>query len=203
VTAQVKAEAPMRLRHVVLVLLACVAGGPAARADDVSDEIDKASAAWRAHDSKGAIAALEAAANLLRQGRADTLKVLLPPPPPGWTADPAETSAVSVAMLGGGTTASRTYHNGSQRVQVQITTDSPMLQGMAALISGPLAAASGIKTVMVGGRALSYTENDNGYMTLIGDKVLVKVDGSKDTPDPALRDFVASIDFDAVEKLAR
>jgi hypothetical protein len=193
----------MRLRHITLVLLACVAGTPAARADDVSDQIDKASAAWRAHDSQGAITALEAAANLLRQARADALKTLLPLPPPGWTADPPETSAVSAAMLGGGTSASRAYRNGAQRVQVQITTDSPMLQGMAALISSPLAAASGVKTVMIGGRPVSYTESDNGYMTLVANKIIVKVDGSKDTPEPTLRSFVASIDFDAVEKMAR
>jgi hypothetical protein len=192
----------MRLRHVVLVLLAGVVGASAARADDISDQIDKAAAAWRAHDSQGAIAALEAAANLLRQARADTLKTLLPVPPPGWTADPTETSAVSAAMLGGGVSATRTYHNGAQRVEVQITTDSPMLQGMAALISSPLATASGVKTVMIGGRPMSYTESDNGYMTLIGNKIIVKVDGSKDTPEPVLRSFVAAIDFGAVEKLA-
>jgi hypothetical protein len=193
----------MRLRHVVLVLLAGVVGASAARADDISDQIDKAAAAWRAHDSQGAIAALEAAANLLRQARADALKTLLPVPPPGWTADPTETSAVSAAMLGGGVSATRTYHNGAQRVEVQITTDSPMLQGMAALISSPLATASGVKTVMIGGRPMSYTESDNGYMTLIGNKIIVKVDGSKDTPEPVLRSFVAAIDFGAVEKLAR
>jgi hypothetical protein len=194
----------MRLRHiVVLVMLTGMAFAPVARADDVSDQIDKAGSAWRAHDINGTITALEAAASLVRQARADTLKVLLPLPPPGWTADPAETSAVGAAMLGGGISASRTYHNGSQRVQVQITTDSPMLQGMAALISSPLAAASGVKTVMIGGRPVAYTENDNGYMALIGEKVVVKVDGSKDTPEPTLRSFVASIDFDGVEKLAR
>jgi hypothetical protein len=193
----------MRLRHVVLVLLAGVVGASAARADDISDQIDKAAAAWRAHDSQGAIAALEAAANLLRQARADALKTLLPVPPPGWTADPTETSAVGAAMLGGGVSATRTYHNGAQRVEVEITADSPMLQGMAALISSPLATASGVKTVMIGGRPMSYTESDNGYMTLIGNKIIVKVDGSKDTPEPVLRSFVAAIDFGAVEKLAR
>ncbi|HVC60374.1 MAG TPA: hypothetical protein VND19_08460 [Acetobacteraceae bacterium] len=193
----------MRLRHVVLVLLAVLAGGVAARADDVSDQIDKASAAWRAHDGQGALAALDAAANLLRQARADALRMLLPLPPPGWTADPAQTSAVSAEMLGGGTSASRVYHSGAQRVQVQITTDSPMLQGMAALISSPLANASGVKTVTIGGRPVSYTESDNGYMTLVGGKIIVKVDGSKDTPEPTLRGFVAAIDFGAMDKLAR
>jgi hypothetical protein len=193
----------MRLRHVVLVLLAGAVGASAARADDVSDQIDKAAAAWRAHDSQGALTALDAAASLLRQARADALKTSLPLPPPGWTADPTETSAVSAEMLGGGTSASRTYHNGPQRVQVEITADSPMLQGIAALVSSPLATTSGVKTVTIGGRPASYTESDNGYMTLIGGKIIVKVDGSKDTPEPTLRSFVASINFGALEKLAQ
>ena len=192
----------MRLRHLALILLAGVAGATTARADDVSDQIDKAVAAYRAHDNQAAITALEAASNMLHQARADALKALLPVPPPGWTADPAETSAVSAAMLGGGTSATGTYHNGEQRVQVQITTDSPMLMGMAALLSSPMAAASGVKTVTVGGRPLSYTANDNSYMTLVADKIMVKVDGSRDTPEPTLRGFVASIDFAAMEKLA-
>ncbi|HSZ89709.1 MAG TPA: hypothetical protein VK822_10105 [Acetobacteraceae bacterium] len=192
----------MRLRHKVLVLLACLAAAPAARADDVSVQIDKAAAAWRAHDSQAAITALEAAASLLHQQRADALKAVLPLPPPGWTADPAETSAVSAAMLGGGTSATKVYHNGGQRVEVQITTDSPMLMGMATLLSSPMAAATGIKTVTVGGRPMSYTASDNSYMTLVADKIMVKIDGSKDTPEPTLRSFVASLDFSAVEKAA-
>jgi hypothetical protein len=39
-------------------------------------------------------------------------------------------------------------------------------------------------------------------MTLVADKIMVKVDGSRDTPEPTLRGFVASIDFAAMEKLA-
>jgi len=198
----------MRLRYVRMILgmmwvLIGVATPPAARADDVTDLITKALNAYRAHDSQAAMASLDAATNLLRQARADALKALLPLPPPGWNADAAETSSVSAAMLGGGTSASRVYHNGEQQVNVQITTDSPMLQGMAALVNSPLAAAAGIKTVMVGGRPVSYTASDNGYMTLIGEKVILKVDGNKETPEPTLRSFVAAIDFDALEKLAK
>jgi hypothetical protein len=191
----------MRLCHVIPMVLAGVAFTPLAYADDVSDQIDKAAAAWRAHDSQGAIVALEAAANLVRQARADLLTTLLPPPPPGWTADAAETGTVSVAMLGGGTSASRTYHNGAQQVQVQITTDSPMLQSMAALASSPLASAAGVRTVMIGDRSVAYTASDNSYMTLIGNKIIVKVDGTGDTPEPTVRSFVALIDFNAVERL--
>ena len=181
-----------------LLFAAAIAG---ARADDVTDQINEALKAYQNHDTPTAIAALDAAANLLRQSRADALKKVLPQPPAGWTADDAEASAVGAAMLGGGITASRTYHNGNQQVEVQIMADSPMLQGMAALLASPFAAASGMKTVVVGGRRLSYTENDNSYMGLVADKVIVKVEGSKDTPDATLKSFIGTIDFAGIEKL--
>jgi hypothetical protein len=87
-------------------------------------------------------------------------------------------------------------------VTVQITTDAPMLQGLAALLNGPLAASTGVRSVQVGGRAVAYTEADNGYMALVADKVIVKVEGDKTVPEPVLRSFVAVVDFDAIEKAA-
>jgi hypothetical protein len=189
-------------RHRITAVLLVLATVSAARADDVTDQIDEALKAYQNHDTQTAIAALDAASNLLRQSRAEGLKKVLPLVPSGWTADAAESTAVGAAMLGGGTTASRTYHNGSQRVEVQIIADSPMLQGMAALLNSPLAAMGGMKTVVIGGRRMSYTENDNSYTTLVADKVIVKVDGSKDTPDPTLKSFIGAIDFAAIEKLS-
>jgi hypothetical protein len=194
----------MRLRHgLAAVLLMIAASVSGACADDVTDQINEALKAYQNHDTKTAIAALDAASSLLRQARAEGLKKLLPAVPPGWTADNAESTAVGAAMLGGGTTASRTYHNGSQRVEVQIMADSPMLQGMAALLNSPLAAMGGMKTVVVSGRRMSYNDSDNSYMTLVADKVIVKVDGNKDTPEPTLKSFIGAIDFAAIEKLSR
>jgi len=192
----------MHLRHTIAALLLVIATASGARADDVTDQINEALKAYQNHDTQTAIAALDAAANLLRQSRAEGLKKLLPAVPSGWTADDAESTAVGAAMLGGGTTASRTYHNGNQRVEVQIIADSPMLQGMAGLLNSPLAAMGGMKTVVVGGRRMSYTDNDNSYMTLVADKVIVKVEGGKDTPEPTLKSFIGAIDFAAIEKLA-
>src|SRR5689334_7349019 len=99
----------MRLR---LWVVACLLVASVARADDVTDQVNEALKAYQNHDTQTAIAALDAATNLLRQSRAEALKKLLPAVPPGWTADEAESTAVGVAMLGGGITASRTYHNG-------------------------------------------------------------------------------------------
>jgi hypothetical protein len=192
----------MRLCCRIAAVLFYVATLSGARADDVTDQINEALKAYQNHDTQTAIAALDAASNLLRQSRADGLKKLLPPPPPGWTADAAESTSVSVAMLGGGITASRAYHNGIQRVDVQLVADSPMLQSLAALISSPLGTIGGMRTVVIAGRRMSYTENDHTYMTLVADKVIVKVDGNADTPDATLKSFIGVIDFSAIEKHA-
>ncbi|HUB11448.1 MAG TPA: hypothetical protein VMB34_05785 [Acetobacteraceae bacterium] len=193
----------MRLRPAGLVVLMGLAGVPAARADQVADEIAKATAAWQAHDSQGTLAALNAAGNLLRQARAEALETLLPVPLPGWAADPAKTSAVGMEMLGGGISASRTYHDGSQQVDVEITADSPMLLNMATLLSSPYAQAAGVKTVTIGSHNASYTANDNTYMALIADKIIVKVAGNKDTPEATLRTYVTAIDFDRAASMAK
>ena len=195
---------PGRVRDCfVAALLAATIAATDAHADDVTDQINEALKAYQNHDTQTAIVALDAAANLLRQARAEGLKKLLPPTPPGWTADNAETTAISVAMLGGGITASRTYHNGDQQVEVQIVTDSPMLQSLAGLLNSPIAAMGGMKTVVVGGRRMSYNEGDNSYMALVADKIIVKIEGNSGTPDPTLKSFIQAIDFGALEKSAR
>lgn len=192
----------MPVRRGYAALLLAVASVSAAHADDVTEQIDQALKAYQSHDTRTAIAALDAAANLLRQSRAEGLKKLLPAAPYGWTADQAEATAVGAAMLGGGTTASRTYRNGSQRVEVQIIADSPVLQGMAALLGSPFAAIGGMQTVVVGGLRMSYSPDGNSYITMVADKIIVKVEGSKETPDATLKSFISTIDFAAIEKQA-
>ena len=192
----------MRVWRALAILLSGIALAPASRADDVTDQVNEALKAYQNHDTQTAIAALDAAANLLRQSRADALKKLLPPPPPGWTADAPESTAVSVAMLGGGVTASRAYHNGDQRVVVQIMADSPMLQTVVALFNSPLGAIGGMRTVVIGGRRMSFNDNDHSYTALIADKVIVRIEGDAGTPDLTLKSFIDIIDSAAVEKLA-
>jgi len=185
-----------------LVLIISVGCPLPGHADDVTDQINQALAAYQKHDIPSAVAALDAASNLLRQARADALKVMLPPTPPGWSADPIDTTAAAAAMLVVGTTVSRTYHKGDQQVEVQIITDSPVLQGMAAMINTPLGAVAGMKTVVIGGRPMSYISNDNSFMALVAGKTIVKVTGNQGTSESTLKGFIAAVDFAALEKLA-
>jgi hypothetical protein len=59
-----------------------------------------------------------------------------------------------------------------------------------------------MQTRVIGGRRMSYNENDRSYMTLVADKVIVRIEGNGDTPDPTLKSFIALIDFSAIEKAA-
>jgi hypothetical protein len=134
------------MRVLVLALFVMTVVLLPARADDVTDQINEALAAYGRKDVSTTIAGLEAALNLLRQSRADTYGAMLPAAPAGWTADPVETISVGTVVAGGGIGASRKYHNGGNLVTVSILADSPLLQAMSALASSGLAALGGVRT---------------------------------------------------------
>ena len=135
----------MNLRISTLVLLFVATMTIAARADDITDQINEALSAYGRKDLPTAMAGLEAALSLLRQNRADAYGALLPAPPAGWTADDVQTVSLGIAVAGGGTGASRTYHKGDDTITVSILADSPLLQAMSSLASSGIAAMGGIQ----------------------------------------------------------
>ena len=46
-----------------------------------------------------------------------------------------------------------------------------------------------MKTVVIGGRRMSYTENDRTYMTLVADKMIVKIAGQRGYAGPDTEEF--------------
>jgi hypothetical protein len=192
----------MNVRILTLgVLIAFNAVFPA-WADDVTDQINEALTAYGRKDLPTAIAGLEAALNLMRQGRADAYGALLPAAPSDWTADNVETIAVGLAMAGGGTGATRTYHKGDDTVTVSILADSPLLQAMSGLASSGLAAMGGMRTQIVNGRRTIYMKDDGAFTTIVGDRVLVRVEG-KGLPEATLKQFLTAVDFAAAEKIGK
>jgi hypothetical protein len=190
----------MRVLTVALSIFASVVPLLPAVADDITDQINEAVAAYARKDVPTAIAGLEAALNLLRQGRADTYGKLLPSPPAGWTADDVETVSVGVMIAGGGTGATRKYHMAGSTVTVSIMADSPIMQAMSAIAASGVAAAAGLRTQIVNGRRTLFTKDDNAFMTIISDRILVRVEGGG-VPEATLKQFLTSIDFAAIEKL--
>jgi hypothetical protein len=173
--------------------------GAVARADDVTDQIDEGVKAYAKHDYPTATAALDAASKLIRQKRGEALTKLLPDAPPGWTAAEAEHTSVGAEMLGGGTNVSRRYTKGDSSVEISVTTDSPIVSGMGALLGNAMFTSSDNKLVVIDGRKTTYTKSDNSYQAMVG-KALVKVEASKDVDDDTLKGFYKSIRLDDIEK---
>jgi hypothetical protein len=192
----------MKIRAMALSLLIACASLLPARADDVSDQINEALTAYGRKDLPTAIAGLEAALNLMRQSRADIYGALLPAPPAGWTADDVQTIAVGLAMAGGGTGATRDYHKGDATVTVSILADSPLLQAMSAMASSGIAAMGGMRTLIVNGRRTLYMKDDGAYTTIVGDRILVRVEG-KGQPEDVLKQFLTAVNFAALEKAGK
>jgi hypothetical protein len=175
-----------------------------ARANDVTDQINQALGAYQKQNLSAAITALDTAASLIRQKKTEAWKVGFPAPLPGWSADKAQGTALAPALLGGATTVSRVYHKDEKSVTVSIIADSPIVSTIAAFLSNTVVGLIGNSEVaVVGGRRALYSKDDNSFQTLVGDKVLVKVEGSHGIDDPVLREWFQSIDYAKLEQLAK
>jgi hypothetical protein len=195
----------MDIRHglaAAAAIVLAVAGAPAG-ADEVTDQINRALAAYSNKNLNSAATALDTAASLIRQQEAKLWKTVLPQALPGWTAQKPEGSALAPALLGGAVTVSRKYHKDGAIVTVTIIAHSPMVQVLAGFMTSGLGAMlGGAEFVVIDGRRLLYSKSENSYQTLVGNAVLVKVEGNPATDDAALRQYLHAVDFAAVKRLA-
>jgi len=162
-------------------LAAMCAGG--ARADDVTDTIGDALAAYKNGEYTTAVEDLAYALELVKQKKGEHLKSYLPQPLEGWKADEAQAQTAGAAMMGGGTTVSRTYRRGSAEVRIEMVTDSPMMQSIAMMMSNPMfATADGGKMVRIHRQKamLKYRGGQrSGEVTmLVANRYMITVSGS-------------------------
>ena len=191
------------LKAGVICLLLGFNMAPAARADDVTDQLNEALKAYQNKDLPAASAALDLAATLIRQMTADVWKTVLPDPLPGWVGEDAESTSVGAAMFGGGTNVSRKYRKGDDSVEISLVAGSPILSGIGALLAGGMVTSSDTKLAIIDGRKMTYTKSENSYQTMVSGKALVKVEGSKGVNDATLRAYVGAIKFSQIEKVVQ
>ena len=186
-----------------LALLLAVMSAPAVLADDVTDSIDEATEAYKSGDVASAVENLNYAVQLLQQMKGDSLAKLLPEPLDGWEAKEAESTAVGAAMFGGGLTAERSYTKDKSRIDIQIVTDSPVLQGMMAMFSNPMfAASSGGKMTKINKQKAIVKLDKSGkggeIQMMIKNRYMVTLDGSRVSEDELL-EYAGAIDFSQFE----
>jgi hypothetical protein len=138
-----------------------------AEQDDVLTTIDQAVKQYKGGDFAGAASNLDYAAQLVRQKKSEKMKELLPEPLSGWQAGEADSQAIGTAVFGGGVTVSRKYTRESSSINIEIVSDSPVLQSVMMMLNNPMfAGASG-----------------GNLKTIKGQRAIVKYDGAKHSGD--------------------
>jgi hypothetical protein len=178
----------------VFMFLPALAG-----ADDVTDSINEGLEYYQQGEHTSAVESLNYAAQLIQQMKGEGLESFLPAPLSGWTAEAASSQAAAAAMMGGGVTASRSFSKGSSSVDVQIITDSPMLQGMMMMFSNPmLATADGGKLEKINGQKaiVKYdAANNRGEIQIVvANRFFIAIDGNDVSKDD-LKAYAKGIDF--------
>lgn len=184
-----------RLLPWAFALIACATPALPALADEFTDTMQGALDAYAKGDVDGARADVDYAGKLLTAMRAGALAKLFPEPLPGWTrqdADAAEASGF-MGILGGGTTASASYSKGDQSVELTMIANSPMISGMAAMISNFAAMGEGPPIRI---NRTEFGKDGDDLQGVINGKVMLTVGGNASLEDK--KAYISAMDFDAI-----
>ena len=162
-----------------------------AAADDVTESIDAALAAYADGDIDEAIEELAFAQQLLREMKTESLSAFLPAAPQGWTREVDTEMATGMAMMGGGFGAEATYAGDGARFTVTLMADNPMVAGFAGMLGN--AALLGGKRLRIGGER--FMTQDGNLMGMIDNRILVQAEGAD--PD-TMAGVLETMDFDAL-----
>lgn len=187
------------------VCLGALSCGPVF-ADEVTDSITQGLEQYQKGSYAEAMNSLNFASQKIGQIKADSLKVLIPKPLPGWTGDEVVSQAAGTAMFGGGLSAEGQYHKGDQgSVTVKIVTDSPLLQSMMMLITNPMfASSSGGRLEKINNQTaiVKYDAQAKGgdVNIVVAGKVLVTVEGNEVSQDDLMA-YAKAVDYEMIAAL--
>ncbi|QDL90758.1 hypothetical protein FDP22_02510 [Paroceanicella profunda] len=181
------------MRHICLAAAVLLAAPLAASADEISDSIEAALAAYNGGDVAGAKDELDYASQLLGQMKAQGMTDFLPPARDGWEREVDEPQ--SAAAFGGGVVAGATYTNGSDDVTVQLMADNAMVASMGAMFGSTAMMGSMGRLTRIGGE--KFVSADGQITGFIGGRVLVQVSGS--APEAEKVAYLEMMDFDALK----
>ncbi len=182
------------------VVAVALAAGPVV-ADEFTDTLASALKAYNDGDVAGARADLDYAGKLLGAMKSDMLANFLPAAPPGWSKAAAAQDDDAAAggfmgMFGGGTTASATYTKEAKSFTITLIADSPMANGLGAMISG-VAGLAGGKPIRI--QRVEFTQGDDGLQGVVNKRVMVNVSGDASLEEKTaaleMMDFKALGDF--------
>jgi hypothetical protein len=199
------------MRKAVLVVLVVILGfmwAQGALADEISDTIEEAKKLYLEGKYSEASSELQFAVNQIQNLQAEQLKKLLPDALAGWEAEESTASIGAMGFFGGGLTVSKTYTKEDTResIEIQILTDSPLLQSMMMFLTNPMMSAGQPDTKLVRIKKekaiekFSAQRKDGELSVVLEGKTLVTVKGQRITDKEILHEYMEIVDFEAVKK---
>ncbi|WP_283639190.1 hypothetical protein [Marinovum algicola] len=156
-----------------LLTAACLVATPLA-ADEITDTLNSALAAYEAGDIQYALDEIDIARQQLLGRKTGALSAFLPPAPEGWTREIDEEAAPGLAMIGGGVGAEASYAGEGKRFAIKLMADNPMVASLAGVINN--AAMMGLTVERVNRQ--KFAIQDGEIMGLVANRILVQVSGA-------------------------
>jgi len=194
--------------RVLLALMIVLVGSYRACADEVADQIKEALELYQKGNYSEAVANLNFAVGQIQQKQAAGLKGVFPEPLQGWQAKDSSGDFAPAAFLGGGVSASRHYYveDTDRSVDIEIVTDSPLLQSVMMFFTNPAFTASqpDTKLVKIGGQKalqkFNSQDREGEINIVIASRMLVSIKSrGSDKPDDMLA-YANAMDFGKLEK---
>jgi hypothetical protein len=191
--------------YLIVLTLFFVAWTTCLHADEVTDSISEALENYKDGHYSDAVASLNYASQLIQQKKGEDLTPILPEALKGWTAEDASSQAMGAAMMGGGVTAERRYFREDSSINIQIITDSPILQGVMMMLSNPMFAASDggkVQRINQQKAVVKYQQADRSgsIQIVVANRFLVTIEGS-DVKKEDLETYAKAIDYKKLEAL--
>ncbi len=167
--------------HPMLLACALLALSGLALADEFTETLDAAAAAYADGDIKAASEELTYASQLLQSMKAGQFADMLPEPLDGWTREVNTEATAAMGMFGGGTTATGEYSNGSERFEITMMADNPSMMSMASMLSNPQMMASMGEIIRI--QRQSFVNQDGELTGMVDGRVLIQASGSASQED--------------------
>jgi len=172
--------------------------------DDVLTTINQAIKQYNNGDFAGAASNLDYAAQLVRQKKSEKMKELLPEPLAGWKAGEASSQAMGTAVFGGGVTVGREYTKASSSINVEIISDSPVLQSVLMMLNNPMFAGAGggnLKTIKGQRAIIKYngTNRSGDINIVVAGRFMVTIKGNHVEQDDLVA-YAEAIDYQELTK---
>jgi hypothetical protein len=187
------------------LVAAALIAAPAA-ADDVSDKLDMARAAYGKGDALRALAALQSAEGALAAKLVELFSRVMPPALDGWEATAPETEPLD--SVGGGLTVTRGYQKGDSVLNATLTIDNPSVANSVSLFQSGLATGDGggaWRAVKVGSEtAMLRFDRANGegeIVMVVQTRAALQIEGSDIPSEQTLTDLAQGWNLAALKKL--